>query len=113
MSLLPYRCLSPECRESGDSDKLFYLDPSDKSQALCCPECSSSRPAHLIPLQVIHLLLPEKDGPVKGVDHDYTYCCDEARQSKRVKHATGEPEAATCRACLDYYESIQASKVGE
>lgn len=93
---IPYKCNSPECR--AEAMPLFFLE---EKVPVVCPECNSDRPLQVIKLSKIHLLIPEKNGPLKGVDTDYRYGCKESTDlGRKNKHLTAEPVAVTCYDCI-------------
>lgn len=100
---IPYKCNSPECR--AEAMPLFFLE--EKVQ-IVCPECSSDRPTHLTKLQTIHLLIPEKNGPLKGQHEDFNYACDAAKAlGKKNRHLTGELSACTCQECIEVGKTLE------
>lgn len=110
--LYPFRCLSSDCRNTGQSAIILYLPSREET----CPHCH--RKGNLAPLDIIHLIQPSTfRGQVPGsemagtLDIKYEFLCEKshlgyqepARSPNQPRHYTIIPEAATCLACLLEY----------
>jgi len=107
--MLPYRCLSPACKASGNAHRTVYVDSPREH----CRECLTAK--FLRPLMITHLILPDagKDVHSKVDGQWYGFLC---QKSRRGYHDTGVdhlrnyprsfthvPSAATCYDCLLEY----------
>lgn len=105
MPLAPYRCLSGKCKNNLSPDYAYtrvqYLNEGDS-----CADCKTNHA--LVALTVIHLLVPDPEGPFKAspdaVDEHgecvtaWSIKCD--REKKKAVGLSSEVSAVTCPACL-------------
>jgi hypothetical protein len=95
-------CTNPECRESNLDSRFEFDLPHDR---LACPKCGADRQPLVGLLALVHLLVRDKAGPVRGVGGlRYKLACDEKRAYlatvSNQEAATGDVRAANCPGCL-------------
>lgn len=132
----PFRCLSPECQNTGAAHVHFYMPirtPKDATDArddesLSCPKCKSKR--YLIRIENVHLIIHDPDGLIAGSDmgafrgtsaNFYSPACDRGKSILREHGGvwpqwfrfTTLPDAATCLDCKEYLDGVKLSGVAK
>lgn len=99
-----YRCYNPDCADE-DGMPGFAFD----SDAPVCPKCKLDRRTDgkdaIVPLVAIHLLIPDKAGPIRGAfGKRWSALCDNRLKLDRDAkfRATPDPSAVTCKACIQH-----------
>lgn len=108
LDLLPTRCNSRRCRSSVLAQNLLHYVPTIQSP---CPTCGEQT---LKKCAIIHIIVKEKGGPIKGSEMsddpsaEYQFLCDRSRKGyaelpdhpHQPRSYTLLPQAATCASCL-------------
>ena len=107
-----YHCESPACKlDVSTFTKTYYLDSPEAP----CPSCGLS--GHLVQCEIIHMIVPDKKGPMWAPETglNYRFLCDEAQKnfiryppghSLHPTYYTPVPKAVTCEKCLIEYGSV-------
>lgn len=112
----PYRCMSRECRDLGQTGVTLYL----LSQREPCPRCNEK--GYLSPLEIIHLI--HEVSPTQGLSSSikgsgmfhnqhrhYEFMCESSKIGFKQPYKTPNhpksytlvPSSATCHDCLLAY----------
>ena len=111
VTMIPCRCYSDECKKSGSTSQVQYVD-SRTRKIERCPFCNN--PGTLYPLETIHLIAEDPTGPISGTapwsdpSTHYQFLCESSRTGFIAgpgspfypKHFTIVPNSATCLNCL-------------
>lgn len=101
-----YHCESPACKQDISTfNRTYYLDSPEAP----CPLCGLT--GHLVRCEVIHLIVPERTGPIHSqmTNTNYNFMCASARKRfvmyppghpMHPVFYTASPQAATCKECL-------------
>jgi len=105
----PYHCESPACKQDFTTfTRTYYLDSPDAP----CPSCKLS--GHMVLCETIHLIVPDRKGPMWAPEtqKNYQFVCKEA-QKNFVLYPPGHPryptfystvpKVVTCEQCLLEY----------
>lgn len=95
-------CYNPKCLDSSDQERFEFNVEND---LFCCPKCGACEGPMVGMLVLIHLLVQDKNGPVKGAGGiRYRLACDSKRAYTatvtNLEAATGDIRAANCPQCL-------------
>lgn len=118
--LRPYRCGSVQCR--GHKPPIFLressADPGHPLGPPKCPLCNSENPKHFTRLAVIHLVIEDDNGILKGGQKNWAFLCPGAKAAAQkhldtkgtpiggVQQFSQHPSVVTCKDCLDEYAKI-------
>ena len=95
-------CLNPECRETSDASRFEFEVTNGE---VVCPKCGANEAPTVGLLVLIHLLVPDKNGPIKGMNGRYRLACDSKRAylatGTNQEAATGDVRHANCPGCLE------------
>lgn len=93
-----WRCSNPYCIPVG---QMWFDFESDYA---ICPKCTSEGYPNVSKRSLIHLMLRDPKGPIKGVYSRYRLACDASREQLATptngEAATDHFEAANCPGCL-------------
>lgn len=112
--MLPFRCATPQCERAGNRKKVWHVSEGTKP---VCPNCHSDKA--IIPLEVIHLLVPDPNGPYHIHSNDpelsrpLALACELSRsldEKGRNFHRTTSVLGATCFECLKHYQQQQSAQ---
>ncbi len=106
----PFRCLSQECRESGNAHRILYFQ-KNVGRYEACPRCGQRGNIHQ--LEPVHLIQEDPRGQIQGSEwagkagQRFEFLCATSKRGyakgdgpEYPKSFTGDPEAATCTECL-------------
>ncbi len=118
--LLPYRCVSPQCKRNLSLRRHITYLPSTIEK---CPHCQER--GYFIKLAVIHLLQPTQFGIIKAnrwcetnadvpANQRSDFLCEAskkgfkelAKSPNQPRHYTNDLQATTCFYCLKEYDKI-------
>ena len=109
--MFPMRCISPECQASGDSDTIFYCPDPYGTITNRCPRCETG--LYLSKVEIIHLILQDPKGLVRGSDwspyagtkgNRWSPACERGKNvlkaGQRLRHMSTYPSLGiTCYEC--------------
>ena len=104
-------CLNKACREPGQSEFEFITEHDH----FACPKCGSTDKSTVGVKVLIHLMLPDRNGPIEGSrGAKYILGCDSRRAYlatfTNLEAATGDPTVANCPGCLA--EALRRNQLG-
>ena len=82
---LVWMCGNPKCVERGERFRFESDDPT-------CPKCGCHGPPVVQLRSLVHLLVPDKNGQIKGMYGRYKLACN----PKRAYLSTGKNNEAAC-----------------
>lgn len=95
-------CINPECFESSDDMRFEFGIEGD---LISCPKCKADESPTVGVLSLIHHLVVDPKGPIRGADRRFRMACDPARAymatATNKESATGDIAIANCPGCLD------------
>lgn len=93
---ITWRCRNPDCRE-GDG---WFEFEGDEPR---CPKCTNNGHPYVVMLALIHLLVPDPAGKIRGRRTRYRMLCDAERSHIATfannEQATDDPTMVTCAGC--------------
>jgi len=111
--IIPFRCLSMSCRDSGGSERLLYFGQLSGAYE-SCPRCGEK--GFLKRTAPIHLIQQDSKGQIASSEWasrqgiQYEFLCEQSRKGyaggegpSYPKSFTHDPTVATCTACLLAY----------
>lgn len=94
-------CMNPECRETSTDERFEFDVENDK---FACPKCGNDHPSSVGVLALVHFLVKDPKGPIRGGEGRYRLACDAARvvlaTNTNREAASGMFEAVNCPGCL-------------
>lgn len=105
-------CYNPECKEKSEDERFEFDVVNDR---FCCPKCGACEGPTVGMLVLIHLLVADKAGLIKGAGGiRYRLACDSKRAYTatvtNLEAATGDIRAANCPTCLANAEKQKLPK---
>ena len=93
-------CLNPACLEDS-ADQRFEFDV--EHDRFACPKCGGQDAPMVGLLVIIHLLIRDAKGPIKGQMARFRVACNTKRAYlatlTNMEAATGDPSIANCPGC--------------
>lgn len=107
-------CMNPACREKNTDERFIFPVEHDH---FACPKCGANKGPMAGLLAQIHLLIPDRHGPIEGVGGlRYRLACNSTRAylatHTNQEAATGELAAANCPGCLAEADKLKIKRVG-
>jgi hypothetical protein len=94
-------CYNPDCRNTSD-DERFEFDIDHGTFA--CPKCGSDNPVTTGLLVLVHFLVKDPKGPIRGSSGRFRFACDPTRvvlaTTTNQEAASGDLRAVNCPGCL-------------
>lgn len=106
---LQWVCMRPECRneESGKPYSFFADQPK-------CPKCTSFGPPAIQLKALVHLLVPDPAGKIKGMFGRYSLACDRSRDviatTTNREGGSDHPDSVNCPGCWEAAKKLRVRK---
>ncbi len=105
-------CTNPECLESSDDDRFeFDVQHGD----VVCPKCGCDHAPTVGLLVLIHYLVKDPKGRIRGLAGRYRLACDSQRAylatTTNQEAATGDLRHVNCPGCLAAVQSAIGKQV--
>jgi hypothetical protein len=100
-------CLNRECCSNADGEPIDRFTWEVTSGEIACPKCGANESPLVGLLTLVHMLLRDNNGPIKGVGGlRYRLACDAKRRTlattTNLEAATGDLRACNCTGCLAF-----------
>jgi len=101
-------CVNPQCWEDDSGGRFEFTVEHGE---IACPKCGANEPPMVGLLVLVHMLLPDQKGPIRGSGGlRYKLGCEQARAylatETNLEAATGDIQAANCPGCLKAAEAL-------
>lgn len=94
-----FRCISEQCRQPESGTKNIYASSPAELACTICGTSFENDKTKFVELANIHLIIPDKNGTIKGMEGQYSCLCPD-KTKPHPKHMTAEATAVTCEDCL-------------